>query len=127
MSSSDEKQVAELKKVDSEVREHEAAHLAASGGFARGGPTYQFKEGPDGRQYAVAGEVQIDTSSVPGDPRATIRKLQTVRAAALAPANPSGQDLSVAAEASAGAQKAYAELSKQKPGTSPGSKLDVSG
>ncbi len=40
-----------------------------------------------------------DTSPVPGDAEATIRKAQTIRAAALAPANPSAQDRAVAAAA----------------------------
>ena len=39
----------------------------------------------------------MDTSPVPGDPQATIRKAQTVRQAALAPAEPSGQDQRAAA------------------------------
>lgn len=65
---------------DREVRAHEQAHMAAAGAYSRGGP--------DNRQYAVGGEVQIDTSAVSGDPEATIRKAQTVRRAANAPATP---------------------------------------
>lgn len=95
----DQKRVAELRRRDREVRAHEQAHQAAAGGLARGGPSYEFERGPDGKLYAVSGEVSIDTSEVRGDPRATIRKMQQVRRAALAPASPSAQDRQIAAEA----------------------------
>jgi hypothetical protein len=49
--------------------------------------------------YAVGGEVQIDTSPA-GSPEATIRKMQQIRRAALAPSQPSGTDRAVAAQAS---------------------------
>ena len=58
----------------------------------------------------MAGEVGIDTSKVPGDPEATIEKMERVKAAALAPASPSSQDLRVAASATAAKVKATAEL-----------------
>ncbi|MEO0602261.1 MAG: putative metalloprotease CJM1_0395 family protein, partial [Myxococcota bacterium] len=87
--------VAELRARDLEVRAHEAAHAGVGGGT----PTYTYQRGPDGRSYAVGGEVQIDASGG-STPQETIAKMQRVRAAALAPANPSGQDRSVAASAS---------------------------
>ena len=102
-----------MKARDAEVRRHEAAHAAVGGQYASA-PSYEFETGPDGRQYAVSGEVSIDTSTVPGDPEATIRKMQTVKAAALAPAEPSGQDQAVAAQADAKMRQAQAELNKQK-------------
>ena len=90
--------VRELKARDAEVRAHEQAHIGASGGLSSGGATFQHERGPDGRMYAVAGEVQIDTSKE-SDPDATIAKAQKIRSAALAPAQPSGQDRQVAAQA----------------------------
>lgn len=102
-------QVRELKQRDAEVKRHEAAHAAAGGQFA-GAPTYTYQRGPDGRQYAVGGEVSIDTSPVQGDPQATIRKAQQIRAAASAPADPSSQDRRVAAQADALRRQAEAEL-----------------
>lgn len=61
--SAQERQVInELKQIDSDVRQHEQAHLAAAGGIAAGGPSFQYVLGPDGRTYAVSGEVQIDVS-----------------------------------------------------------------
>jgi len=93
-------QVDKLKDRDAEVRAHEAAHMAAGGAHVRGGATYSYQQGPDGKQYAIGGEVGIDVSTISGNPQATIQKMQQVRAAALAPAEPSGADRAVAAAAS---------------------------
>lgn len=92
-------EVQKLQQRDQDVRAHEQAHIAAGGAYVKGGATYQYQKGPDGKMYAVGGEVSIDTSPVKGDPRATIAKMETVKAAAMAPADPSGQDRSVAAQA----------------------------
>lgn len=102
--------VEQLKQIDTEVRQHEMAHIAAAGGLARSGANFSYTRGPDGKNYAVAGEVSIDTSPIPGDPQATIQKMQQVRSAALAPASPSGQDVRVASQATATAAKAVSEL-----------------
>jgi hypothetical protein len=110
----EQEQVNELKDRDREVRAHEQAHLAAAGGYARGGPSYEYQRGPDGQRYAVGGHVNIDTAPVPNDPEATIRKAQTVRNAANAPAEPSSQDRSVAAQASRLESQARQEISAQR-------------
>jgi hypothetical protein len=103
-----------LKARDSEVRQHEQAHLAAAGSLALSGPTYTYQRGPDGVSYAVGGEVQIDTS--PGrTPEETLARAQTIRAAALAPADPSGPDLAVAAAAQQLEQQARSELAQLLP------------
>ncbi len=102
-----------LQARDREVRAHEHAHMVAGGPYVRGGPSYTYKTGPDGKRYAVGGEVQIDTSPEK-DPEATIRKMETVKRAALAPAKPSSQDRMVAARASMEEQKARMELMEQK-------------
>lgn len=104
--------VAKLKARDQKVRAHEQAHMAAGGGLVRGGASYSYTTGPDGRQYATGGEVALDASPVPDDPRATIAKAERLRAAALAPAEPSPQDLAVAAAAGQMATQAAAELAK---------------
>lgn len=98
--SSEYRELQDLKQRDREVRQHEQAHVAAGGSHVRGGASFSYQRGPDGRQYATGGEVQIDTSAVPGDPAATVRKMQAVKRAAMAPAEPSAQDRAVAAEAS---------------------------
>lgn len=120
-----QQQLTKLKTRDQEVRAHEAAHMAAGGSLVRGGASYTYQSGPDGKRYAVGGEVSLDASEVPDNPRATIAKAQRLRAAALAPAEPSGQDRAVAAQAASMASKAAMELAKQ--GSSMGSKLDVTG
>ncbi len=108
------REVEELKKRDAEVRRHEQAHKAAAGGHAKGGPTFSYQTGPDGRQYAVGGEVQIDTSAVSGDPDATIRKMRQIQRAANAPAEPSSQDRQVAAQAAAQLQAAQREKAAEQ-------------
>ncbi|MBI2840688.1 MAG: hypothetical protein HYX75_20415 [Acidobacteria bacterium] len=110
---SEKQEVQRLKEIDSRVKAHEQAHLASAGGYARGGAQYKYETGPDGRQYAVSGEVSIDTSEVPGNPEATLRKAEVVKRAALAPADPSGQDRRVAAEAEAMAIEARREISAE--------------
>lgn len=109
-----QQEVRELKQRDAEVRRHEQAHKAAAGAHANGGPTFEYQTGPDGKRYAVGGEVSIDTSPVAGDPQATIAKMQQIRRAALAPAQPSGQDRAVAAQAQSAEQTARAELAKER-------------
>ncbi|MFG0316505.1 MAG: putative metalloprotease CJM1_0395 family protein, partial [Planctomycetota bacterium JB042] len=60
------------------------------------------------------GEVSIDVSPVPGDPEATIRKMEVVRKAALAPQEPSVQDQRVAQKASVQEAQARRELTEQR-------------
>ena len=78
-----------------------------------GGPTFTYVTGPDGRQYAVAGEVKLDMSPEE-DPEATLRKAEAIQAAAVAPAEASGQDRAVAAKAQRMAREAERELTEQR-------------
>ena len=95
----EEKAVVEkLKARDTEVKVHEQTHIAVAGDLVVSGPSYTYQQGPDGKQYAVGGEVSIDTSR-DDSPDKTISKMQRVIAAALAPAEPSSADYSVAATA----------------------------
>ena len=102
--------IMELEQRDTEVRNHEMAHIAAGGSLITSGASFTYQRGPDGNNYAVGGEVSIDTSAIPGDPKATAQKMRQVKSAALAPANPSAQDLKVASKAAALALKASSEL-----------------
>ncbi len=102
-------EVRRLRATDRKVRQHEQAHLAAGAGITRGGANFSYKRGPDGVLYAVGGEVSIDTSGGK-TPEETIAKMKRVKAAALAPADPSPQDRRVAAAAAARASRASAEL-----------------
>ena len=126
LSEEDQAKVSELKNTDREVRAHEAAHAAAAGSLGSS-PSFTFKTGPDGRRYAVAGEVNIDTSAVANDPEATIRKMQKVRRAALAPSEPSAQDRSVAAQAARIEAQARAELLSDSPGDKQENQAGISG
>lgn len=109
----DQAKIDKLKARDLQVRQHEQAHLAVAGGLATSGASYTYQRGPNGVNYAVGGEVNIDTS--PGStPEETISKARQIQAAALAPADPSGQDRSIAASAAQMAQKAQAEITAKQ-------------
>lgn len=111
-------QVRELAARDREVRAHEQAHRAAAGPYASGA-SFTYTTGPDGRRYATDGSVSIDASPVANDPRGTIRKAQIVQRAATAPAEPSAQDLRVAAEAAAMLAKARQDLASESDDSEP--------
>lgn len=116
LSAQQQQVVAQLRTRDQEVRLHEEAHRAAAGPYA-GTPSYQYTTGPDGRRYAVGGEVSIDASPVQGNPEATIAKMRIVVRAALAPSQPSAQDRAVAAQAQVLLALAQAEKSKSDEGS----------
>ncbi len=105
-------EVQKLKDRDQEVRTHEKAHQSAGGQYASA-PVYEYKKGPDGKDYAVGGHVNIDTSKE-SDPDKTIEKMRVVIKAAKAPAQPSGQDMKVAAEAQQTLNEAQMEKSKKQ-------------
>ena len=119
-----QQEVERLKERDREVRAHEQAHSRAGGPHA-GAPSYEFQRGPDGRMYAVSGEVQIDAAPISGNPAATVSKMDAVIRAALAPKEPSAQDSRVAAEARTAKAEAQAELRKQKQEAASGEGGDV--
>ncbi|MCC2606470.1 putative metalloprotease CJM1_0395 family protein [Planctobacterium marinum] len=108
----DKQELERLKTRDQEVRAHEQAHAAVGGQYA-GSPSYEFETGPDGQQYAVGGEVSIDISKE-SEPEDTLNKMQQVKAAALAPAEPSPQDFRVASEATRIAAEARVEIAQDE-------------
>ncbi|WP_457596451.1 putative metalloprotease CJM1_0395 family protein [Hydrogenimonas sp.] len=109
----EDRQIAQLQARDTQVRAHEAAHLAAAGGIAAGGASFTYQKGPDGKMYAIGGEVPL---SIPksDDPKEAIAKMRQVAAAAMAPADPSPQDYAVAANARSEEMKALQELRKEQ-------------
>lgn len=115
----EEQQLRELQARDREVRAHEQAHKAAAGHLAPGAPSYTYERGPDGRDYAVAGEVQIAIKEG-RTPEETVRNAQRIRAAALAPAEPSGADRSVASQAAQLEAQARAEMKEERAGEAGG-------
>lgn len=116
LSEEESSQVDELKKRDREVKQHEQAHLAAAGGYALGGPVYEYQNGPDGKRYAVGGHVNMDTSEEK-TPEATLQKAAVLQKAATAAAEPSGQDRAVAAQAAQMAADARKEIAQEKSKT----------
>ena len=102
-------QLRQLKSRDREVRAHEQAHASVGGPYT-GAPNYAYTKGPDGRQYASSGHVNIDSSAIAGNPEATLQKALQLKRAALAPAQPSQQDRRVAANAQQLAVEARADL-----------------
>ncbi len=115
-------QLRELKARDMEVRAHEQAHMAVGGSYA-GAASYEYQQGPDGGRYAVGGEVSIDVSAETA-PEDTIAKMLVVKAAAMAPAEPSPQDYSVAAQATQTESEARQELSAAQAGEAAGAGED---
>jgi hypothetical protein len=113
LSEGEKEAVEKLEDRDQEVKSHEQAHQIAGGNLVRG-KNFSYTTGPDGKRYAIGGEVQIDISEVPNDPEATIQKMQQVKRAALAPSDPSMQDRAVAARAAQIEAKARSELRKQE-------------
>ncbi len=103
-------EVQELKVREQKVIAHEMAHKTAGGQYA-GAVRYQYTTGPDRQSYIVGGEVSIDTSEA-HTPEETVQKMEQVKRAALAPADPSPQDYSVASTAERIEQKARYELMK---------------
>lgn len=104
--------VRELRNTEREVIAHEAAHQAAAGRF--GGPvSYTRTTGPDGKSYITGGEVPIHF--VAGStPEETLRNLEQVQKAALAPGDPSAQDIRVAAQAAARAAQARHDIAQSR-------------
>lgn len=113
LDSEEKSQLVQLQASDTKVRAHESAHLSAAAGIAAGGANFTYERGPDGRMYAVAGEVPISVSEGK-DPQDTLEKMRQVEAAAMAPADPSPQDHAVAASARSGELKALMDLQKER-------------
>jgi hypothetical protein len=108
-----QRRVDELKQIDRNVRAHEAAHMAAGQGLVTHGATYGYIYGPDGKRYAVSGEVGIDTSPEK-TPEANLDKGRRIRAAALAPRDPSPQDYRVASVGSQLENRGRAEQTRER-------------
>lgn len=115
LSAEQERQVQALQQIDRTVRAHEQAHIAAGRGVVTSGANFSYTYGPDGKQYAVGGEVSIDTSPE-RKPEANIDKGQRIQTAALAPADPSPQDHRVAAIGAGLEEQGYLDLARERLG-----------
>lgn len=116
LSAEEQREVQRLRQIDRQVRAHEQAHMAAAAGLSTGGASFQYVRGPDGRQYAVAGEVSISVSTG-STPEQTIERARRLQAAALAPADPSAQDRAVAAQAAQLEMRARLEAAQAERAT----------
>ena len=105
--------VRELAHRDREVRAHEEAHVAVGGQYVISGPNYTYQQGPNGRNYAIGGEVSLDVSEEE-KPNDTLNKAEVVRRAALAPVEPSAQDRLVAARATQLAAQARVAIAAEQ-------------
>lgn len=91
--------IREMEQTEKNVRVHEQAHKAVGGDVT----------GSDGEQYVLSGEIPI-VAGTSSSEEETLNILESVRNAALAPTEPSSQDLRVAASASAQIQQVQAKL-----------------
>ena len=97
LSKDEERLVKDLASRDSEVKAHEAAHQSAGGGMT-GAASYSYQQGPDGKMYAIGGEVSI-SSPKGSTPEETIKNARQVVASAMAAGSPSPQHFAVASSA----------------------------
>jgi hypothetical protein len=118
LSLEEQQQVEQLKQRDQKVKAHEQAHMAAGGDLVQGGSSYTYEQGPDGKNYAVGGEVRIDTSKE-DTPEVTMEKMRRVQRSALAPADPSATDRAAAAKAYQQESNARLEIEKEESGAVP--------
>jgi hypothetical protein len=114
LNESEKQLVKDLSARDSEVKAHEAKHQGASGGLA-GAASYTYQQGPDGKMYAIGGEVPI-SSPTASSPEEALANAKKVAAAALAVGSPSPQDYLVAASASVMQMQAQEALNKELQG-----------
>jgi len=126
LSDGEQQMLRELEARDREVRAHEQAHKAAAGDLAVGGPSYVYQTGPDGKRYAIGGEVKVRLRSG-RTPEETLRNMERALRAANAPESPSGPDRAVAAKATELARQAREQLDEQRredDGLQPGALVD---
>jgi hypothetical protein len=126
---SQQQEVDALKRREKSVRSHEHAHARTAGRWLQSQPQFETQKGPDGEEYIVAGAVSIDSSPVSGDAQATIRKMDEIRRAALAPIDPSPRDRAVALRATmvqARARRQMVESRREKHGNDIGIGADAS-
>jgi hypothetical protein len=112
----DAEERAELRRLqarDARIRAKEMARLGAAGSLALSGARFRFEVGPDGRQYAVDGEVRVDTA-YEGDPERNLEKARQLQVTALAGPNLMSTDPALSALARRLALMAYADLARRE-------------
>ena len=112
LSEGEEQLLKDLSARDAEVRAHEAAHQSAGGGMT-GAASFSYQQGPDGKMYAIGGEVSISMKSG-STPEETIANARQIATAAMAAGNPSSQDFAVASSARIMEMKAQQQVSREQ-------------
>ncbi|MBT5934230.1 putative metalloprotease CJM1_0395 family protein, partial [Sulfurimonas sp.] len=74
--------------------------------------SYTYQQGPDGKMYAIGGEVSISTPAA-STPEEAITNARQVMASAMAAGSPSPQDFAVASSARVMEMKAMQQLAKE--------------
>lgn len=97
---------ARLQLSDFSVRAQEGQHFRAAAGLGTA-PKYEYQVGPDGKLYAVAGEVGLKAGPA-ATPEDAAQDAATFARAALAATDVSAQDVSVARAAQSRAASFYA-------------------
>ena len=103
----------QFRALDAEVRTKEGNHQRLAEPYA-GSSQFQYRVGPDGQRYAVAGSTPVDTQPVPGDPKATLRKMEVLQQAAEAPPSASDANRQLALLTAQRADQARAELAARR-------------
>lgn len=111
-------EISKLKARDTQLRQHEQAHHAASNGVDVSSASYTYQRGPNGVNYAVSGDVRIDSSAA-SKPEDRLAQAAMIIDVALAPADPTPADRAVAAKAQQMAQQARTEIMQQSNNLSP--------
>ncbi len=109
LSEEEEKELEKMQKREDEVIKHEQAHKSAAGGLSVTRAQYEYVQGTDGKMYVKDGEVELKVKEE-DDPQKNKENAEQLKRAALAPEEPSAQDMKVAQEADKMIQKANQEL-----------------
>lgn len=105
-------EVKNLQLTEKEVIAHEQAHKSVGRDLV-GPASYTYTDSPDNRRYIDGGEVPIN-SKEGSTLEETLNILERVKVAALAPADPSPQDLRVATSATAQIQQKRGEITQER-------------
>ncbi len=123
LSEEEKKELEKIKERDKEVRRHEEDHKAAAGSLAPASAQYEYTQGPDGKMYVKDGEVDLKVKEE-DDPEKAKKNAEQLKRAALAPEEPSAQDMKVAQEADRMIQEANQKLN-QPEGTSEATNINT--
>lgn len=115
--------IQKLRQIENKVIAHEMAHKAVAGRYA-GVVSYTYTKGPDGKMYITGGEVPLDTSEE-STPEETIEKMEIIQTAALAPSDPSPQDIRIAQIAAMKKMKAQIEYNQKESSYDDFSKIHI--